>query len=94
MASPQSIFLKIQYPQSIGLLSDDALDTFLRSLQKVSSYRVYSEINILWPSLSCGFASFPFWLASVVKGWDKAYCFSILVRPLDVLGWKRVVLAT
>ena len=37
MASPQSLFLKIQYPQSIGVLSDKRLDTFLRSIQKVIS---------------------------------------------------------
>ena len=37
MASPQGLFVRLQYPQSIGPLSEDELDNFLRSIQKVSS---------------------------------------------------------
>ena len=36
MASPRSLFVRIQYPQSVGPLSEDRLDTFLHSMQKVS----------------------------------------------------------
>ena len=35
-ASPQSLFLSIQYPQAIGTLSEDKLDALLSSIQQVN----------------------------------------------------------
>ena len=35
-ATPQSLFVSIQYPQAIGTLSEDTLDTLLTSIQKVT----------------------------------------------------------
>lgn len=46
-SNPQSIFLRIQYPEEIGLLCDDSLDQFLKSLQQVSE-----GLSTLWTSHS------------------------------------------
>ena len=36
MAAARSLFLSVQYPQSIGPLGEDKLDTLLRAIQKVT----------------------------------------------------------